>query len=395
MNKKTVKDIAVAGKKVIVRCDFNVPMDGERNITDDKRIKASLPTIRYLIDQGAAVILMSHLGRPKGKVDERYSLAPVAERLEKLLGSEVIFARDVIGQDAGVKAEGLKSGQVMLLENVRFHKEETENDQDFAKELAAMADVFVNDAFGTAHRAHASTAGIAQFLPAVAGFLIEKEIDMLSSAVNDPERPFTAVMGGSKVSDKIDVISSLLKKVDNLLIGGGMMFTFLRASGLKVGKSLVEEDKVSLAAQLMEDAKANGVNLVLPVDTVVAEEFNNDARHFQVAVTDIPEGFMGVDIGENTRKAFADIIQASATVVWNGPMGVFEMPNFAAGTNAIASAMARCSGRTIVGGGDSAAAVEQMGFADSISHVSTGGGASLEFLEGKDLPGITVLIDKQ
>jgi phosphoglycerate kinase len=349
MKKKTVRDIDVAGKKVIVRCDFNVPMDGDRNITDDKRIRASLPTIQYLLGQRAAVILMSHLGRPKGKVDEKYSLAPVAERLEKLLGSKVVFARDVIGQDARAKAEELEPGQVMLLENVRFHKEETENDQGFAKELAALADVFVNDAFGAAHRAHASTAGIAQFLPAVAGFLIEKEIQMLSSAVDNPDRPFTAVMGGSKVSDKIDVISSLLNKVDNLLIGGGMMFTFLMASGLKVGKSLVEEDKVSLAARLMDQAKANGVKLVLPVDTVVADELNNNARHFQVAVTDIPEDFMGVDIGENTRKAFAGIIESSATVVWNGPMGVFEMPNFAVGTRAIASAMARCGGRTIVG----------------------------------------------
>ncbi|MBA1335573.1 MAG: Phosphoglycerate kinase [Firmicutes bacterium] len=394
MNKKTLRDIEVRNKRVIVRCDFNVPMDGEGNITDDKRIVASIPTIRYLVDHGARVILMSHLGRPKGKVDPKYSMVPVGRRLGELLGREVIVAKDVIGEDARLKSGQMKPGELMLLENVRFHKEETDNDPSFAKELASMAEVFVNDAFGTAHRAHASTEGIAKFLPAVAGFLIEKELEMLGGALEKPDRPFTAVLGGSKVSDKIDVISSLLDKVDNLLIGGGMMFTFLKARGLETGKSIVEDDKVPLAGELMEKAAQRGVKLVLPVDTVVAEAFQNDARHYSVPVERIPRDYMGLDIGEKTRDIFRSIISESKTVVWNGPMGVFEMPNFASGTLEVAKAMAECKGKSIVGGGDSAAAVEQLGFADRMTHVSTGGGASLEFLEGKELPGITVLMDK-
>lgn len=394
MNKKTVRDVSVGDKRVIVRCDFNVPMDDEGCITDDRRIRASLPTINYLRDQGARIILVSHLGRPKGKVEKKYSMVPVGKRLGELLGIDVPVARDVIGEDAKARVKGLKPGEVLLLENVRFHKEETENDPVFARELACMADVFVNDAFGTAHRAHASTAGVASYLPAVAGFLIEKELEMLGSAVENPDRPFTAVLGGSKVSDKIEVISSLLGKVDNLLIGGGMMFTFLKARGLGVGKSLVEDDKISLAAEIMDRAKEKGVNMVLPVDTVVAEGFDNDAKHYTVPVEDIPQDYMGLDIGEKTREVFAGLIANSRTVVWNGPMGVFEMPNFAAGTKEIAKAMAECKGKSIVGGGDSAAAVEQMGFADRMTHVSTGGGASLEFLEGKELPGIAVLMNR-
>lgn len=394
MNKKTVRDVSVGDKRVIVRCDFNVPMDDEGCITDDRRIRASLPTINYLRDQGARIILVSHLGRPKGKVEKKYSMVPVGKRLGELLGIDVPVARDVIGEDAKARVKGLKPGEVLLLENVRFHKEETENDPVFARELACMADVFVNDAFGTAHRAHASTAGVASYLPAVAGFLIEKELEMLGSAVENPDRPFTAVLGGSKVSDKIKVISSLLGKVDNLLIGGGMMFTFLKARGLGVGKSLVEDDKISLAAEIMDRAKEKGVNMVLPVDTVVAEGFDNDAKHYTVPVEDIPQDYMGLDIGEKTREVFAGLIANSRTVVWNGPMGVFEMPNFAVGTKEIAKAMAECKGKSIVGGGDSAAAVEQMGFADRMTHVSTGGGASLEFLEGKELPGIAVLMNR-
>lgn len=394
MNKKTLRDIEVRNKRVIVRCDFNVPMDGEGNITDDKRIVASIPTIRYLADRGARIILMSHLGRPKGKADPKYSMAPVGRRLGELLGREVTVAKDVIGEDARLKSGRMKPGELVLLENVRFHKEETDNDPSFAKELASMAEIFVNDAFGTAHRAHASTEGIAKFLPAVAGFLIEKELEILGGVLEKPDRPFTAVLGGSKVSDKIDVISSLLAKVDNLLIGGGMMFTFLRAKGLETGKSIVEDDKVPLAGELMEKAVQRGVKLVLPVDTVVAEAFRNDARHYSTPVEEIPREYMGLDIGEKTRSIFGRIIGESRTVVWNGPMGVFEMPNFAAGTLEVAKAMAECKGKSIIGGGDSAAAVEQLGFADRMTHVSTGGGASLEFLEGKELPGITALMDK-
>ncbi len=394
MDKKTVRDVEVAGKKVMVRCDFNVPIDDRGNITDDTRIVASLPTIEFLLERGAKVILMSHLGRPKGKVDDKYSLRPVARRLAELLDTEVLMADDVVGEDARQKASILQQGQVMLLENVRFHKEETENDPGFAKKLAEMADVFVNDAFGAAHRAHASTAGITAFLPAVAGFLIEKELKALGQALQDPARPFTAILGGAKVSGKIGVISNLLDKVDNLLIGGGMSYTFFRAKGLNVGNSLLEEDYIETAAEALEAAKRKGVNLVLPSDVVVASSFDNDADHYTVDAEGIPDDYMGLDIGEKTIGVYRDIILKSATVVWNGPMGAFEMPTFARGTREIADAMSRCGGTTIVGGGDSAAAVSQMGYEDKMTHVSTGGGASLEFLEGKELPGIASLLNK-
>lgn len=394
MDKKTVRDVEVAGKKVMVRCDFNVPIDDRGNITDDTRIVASLPTIEFLLERGAKVILMSHLGRPKGKVDDKYSLRPVARRLAELLDTEVLMADDVVGEDARQKASILQQGQVMLLENVRFHKEETENDPGFAKKLAEMADVFVNDAFGAAHRAHASTAGITAFLPAVAGFLIEKELKALGQALQDPARPFTAILGGAKVSGKIGVISNLLDRVDNLLIGGGMSYTFFRAKGLNVGNSLLEEDYIETAAEALEAAKRKGVNLVLPSDVVVASSFDNDADHYTVDAEGIPDDYMGLDIGEKTIGVYRDIILKSATVVWNGPMGAFEMPTFARGTREIADAMSRCGGTTIVGGGDSAAAVSQMGYEDKMTHVSTGGGASLEFLEGKELPGIASLLNK-
>ncbi len=395
MDKKTVKDVNVSGKTVMVRCDFNVPIDQSGNITNDNRIVASLPTIRYLCDGGAKVILMSHLGRPKGEVNNKYSLRPVAQRLGELLDRDVLMAKDVIGDDALDKASNLGPGQIMLLENIRFHKEETENDPDFAKKLAQMADIYVNDAFGASHRAHASTTGITAYLPAVAGFLIKKELDALGKALENPRRPFTTVLGGAKVSGKIGVISNLLDRVDNLLIGGGMTFTFLKAKGLEVGKSMLEEEKISVALKIMDEAGQKGVNIVLPEDVVVARAFDNDAHHYTVDVGDIPPDYMGLDIGEKTIAAFRDIIIRSATVVWNGPMGAFEMPSFAEGTRDIADAMARCSGITIVGGGDSAAAVMQMGYADRMTHVSTGGGASLEFLEGKELPGIAGLMNKQ
>ncbi len=394
MDKKTVRDVEVAGKKVMVRCDFNVPIDDRGNITDDTRIVASLPTIEFLLERGAKVILMSHLGRPKGKVDDKYSLRPVARRLAELLDTEVLMADDVVGEDARQKASILQQGQVMLLENVRFHKEETENDPGFAKKLAEMAEVFVNDAFGAAHRAHASTAGITAFLPAVAGFLIEKELKVLGQALQDPARPFTAILGGAKVSGKIGVILNLLDRVDNLLIGGGMSYTFFRAKGLNVGNSLLEEDYIETAAEALEAAKRKGVNLVLPSDVVVASSFDNDADHYTVDAEGIPDDYMGLDIGEKTIGVYRDIILKSATVVWNGPMGAFEMPTFARGTREIADAMSRCGGTTIVGGGDSAAAVSQMGYEDKMTHVSTGGGASLEFLEGKELPGIASLLNK-
>ena len=394
MDKKTVRDVEVAGKKVMVRCDFNVPIDDRGNITDDTRIVASLPTIEFLLERGAKVILMSHLGRPKGKVDDKFSLRPVARRLAELLDTEVLMADDVVGEDARQKASILKQGQVMLLENVRFHKEETENDPGFAKKLAEMAEVFVNDAFGAAHRAHASTAGITAFLPAVAGFLIEKELKALGQALQDPARPFTAILGGAKVSGKIGVISNLLDRVDNLLIGGGMSYTFFKAKGLNVGNSLLEEDYIETAAEALEAAKRKGVNLVLPSDVVVASSFDNDADHYTVDAEGIPDDYMGLDIGEKTIGVYRDIILKSATVVWNGPMGAFEMPTFARGTREIADAMSRCGGTTIVGGGDSAAAVSQMGYEDKMTHVSTGGGASLEFLEGKELPGIASLLNK-
>ena len=395
MNKKTVKDICVKGKKVLVRCDFNVPLDENKNITDETRINAALPTIKYLLDNGAAVILCSHLGRPKGEFNMKYSLAPVAKRLSEKLGFEVKLAKDVIGEDAKRLAAEVKPGEAILLENVRFQPEEEKNDPAFAKELASMADLYVSDAFGTVHRAHASTAGVAAYLPAVAGFLIGKELDFLGSAVENPKRPFVAILGGAKVKDKIGVITNLLEKVDTLIIGGGMAYTFQKAMGKEIGKSLLDEERIDLAKDLMEKAKAKGVKLLLPVDNVCGSDFSNDCNIITVdADQGIPADYEGMDIGPKSVKLFSDAIKEAKTVVWNGPMGVFEFPNFAKGTLAIATAMAESDAITIIGGGDSAAAVTQMGLADKMSHISTGGGASLEFLEGKTLPGVACLEDK-
>ena len=394
MSKKTVKDIDLRGKKVFVRCDFNVPMDENQNITDNRRIVAALPTIKYLIEQNCKIILASHLGRPKGEFKPEFSLAPVAKELSKLLGQEVLMAKDVIGESAKTLAANLQEGQVMLLENVRFHREETDNDPEFAKELASMAEVFVNDAFGTAHRAHASTEGISHYLPSVSGFLIEKELKFLGDALNNPERPFVAILGGAKVSDKIGVIDSLLEKVDTLMIGGGMAYTFFKAQGYEVGNSLCEPDKCDLALSLMNKAKEKGVKFLLPVDTKIGKEFKPDTESKTVAWTEIPEGWEGFDIGEKTIEMFKDELKSAKTVVWNGPLGLFEFDQFAIGTNAIAHALAELDATTIIGGGDSAAAVEKAGLADRMTHISTGGGASLEFLEGKKLPGIECLQDK-
>ena len=393
MQKRSVKDIDVTGKRVIVRVDFNVPLDKKSGeITDDKRIRGALPTIQYLVEQGARVILVSHLGRPKG-VDATFSLKPAADRLSELLGKPVALAADVIGEDAKAKAEALKDGEVLILENVRFHKEETKNDTAFARELASMADIYVNDAFGTAHRAHASTAGLANFLPAVSGMLIQREVDIMGRALSDPKRPFVAILGGAKVSDKIGVIENLLAKVDTLIIGGGMSYTFLVAQGQAVGASLVEEDKVDLAKQLLEDAEKAGVKLLLPVDHVVADRFAADADHRVVDAVAIEDGWMGLDIGPKTVELFGKAIREAGTIVWNGPMGVFEFDAFANGTREVARAVAEADAVSIIGGGDSAAAVELLGFADQVTHISTGGGASLEFLEGKVLPGIDCLLD--
>jgi phosphoglycerate kinase len=394
MNKKTVKDIDLKGKKVFVRCDFNVPMDEKQNITDNTRIVAALPTIKYLLEQDCKIILASHLGRPKGEVKPEFSLAPVAKELSKLLNKEVIMAKDVIGEDATNKAENLKKGEIMLLENVRFHREETDNDPEFAKKLASMAEVYVNDAFGAAHRAHASTAGIAQYLPAVSGFLIEKELTVLGNAINNPERPFMAILGGAKVSDKIGVIDSLLDKVDTLMIGGGMAYTFFKAQGYSVGNSLCEEEKTGLALEAMEKAKQKGVKLLLPVDTKVGKEFKPDTESKTVAWTDIPDGWEGFDIGEKTIEMFKNELKNAKTVIWNGPVGLFEFDQFAIGTNEIAKTLADLDATTIIGGGDSGAAVAKAGLADKMTHICTGGGASLEFLEGKKLPGIECLLDK-
>ena len=395
MNKKTVKDICVKGKKVLVRCDFNVPLDENKNITDETRINAALPTIKYLLDNGAAVILCSHLGRPKGEFNMKYSLAPVAKRLSEKLGFEVKLAKDVIGPDAKKLVAEVKPGEAILLENVRFQPEEEKNDPAFAKELASMADLYVSDAFGTVHRAHASTAGVAAYLPAVAGFLIGKELDFLGSAVENPKRPFVAILGGAKVKDKIGVITNLLEKVDTLIIGGGMAYTFQKAMGKEIGKSLLDEERIDLAKDLMEKAKAKGVKLLLPVDNVCGSDFSNDCNIITVdADQGIPADYEGMDIGPKSVKLFSDAIKEAKTVVWNGPMGVFEFPNFAKGTLAIATAMAESDAITIIGGGDSAAAVTQMGLADRMIHISTGGGASLEFLEGKTLPGVACLEDK-
>lgn len=395
MNKKSVEDVVVKGKKVLVRVDFNVPLDEKLNITDDNRIKAALPTIEYLLNKGAKLILASHLGRPKGVGFEgKYSLAPVAARLEELLGKKVTLASDCIGESAKHSVTKLKEGEIVLLENVRFHKEETKNDPDFAKALASLAEVYVNDAFGTAHRAHASTEGVTKFLPSVAGYLLKKEIDIMGNALDNPKRPFVAILGGAKVSDKIGVIENLLKKVDTLIIGGGMAYTFFKALGYEVGKSLLEADKVELAKRLMEDAKATGVKFLLPVDNVVAKEFKADAEHKVVDSDKIPADWEGLDIGPVTRELFGKEILNAKTVIWNGPMGVFEFPAFAKGTEAVAEYLSRCDGITIIGGGDSAAAVEQMGYSDKVTHVSTGGGASLEFMEGLELPGVAALQDE-
>ena len=394
MSKKTVKEIDLKGKKVFVRCDFNVPMDENKNITDNRRIVAAIPTIKYLIEQNCKIILSSHLGRPKGEFKPEFSLAPIAVELSKQLGQEVLMATDVIGESAKTLAANLQEGQVMLLENVRFHKEETDNDAEFAKELANMAEVFVNDAFGSAHRAHASTEGVAHYLPAVSGFLIEKELKFLGDSLNNPVRPFVAILGGAKVSDKIGVIDSLLEKVDTLMIGGGMAYTFFKAQGYEVGNSLCEPDKCELALSLMEKAKNKGVKLLLPVDTKIGKEFKPDTESKTVAWTEIPAEWEGFDIGEKTIEMFKEELKGAKTVVWNGPLGLFEFEQFAIGTNSIAYALAELDATTIIGGGDSAAAVEKAGLADKMTHISTGGGASLEFLEGKKLPGIECLQDR-
>ena len=393
MSKKTIRDIDLKGKRVIVRVDFNVPQDKEGKITDDNRIVGALPTIRYLVDQNAKVVLMSHLGRPKGEFNMKYSLAPAALRLSELLGRPVKMAKDVIGEDADRIVASLKEGEVCLLENLRFHNEEEKNDPDFAKKLSGYGDIYVNDAFGTAHRAHASTEGVAHYLPAVSGFLIEKELKFLGGAVEHPDRPFVAILGGAKVSDKIGVINNLLEKVDVLIVGGGMAYTFIKAQGGEIGKSLLEADRLEYALEMIEKAKAKGVKLLLPEDSVAADAYSNDANIQVVDSYKIPEGYLGLDIGPKAQKAFAEAIRGAKTVVWNGPMGVSEMSNFAAGTVAVAKAMAESEAVTIIGGGDSAAAVVQLGFGDKMSHISTGGGASLEFLEGLELPGVAALND--
>ena len=394
LNKMTVEDIQVSGKKVLVRCDFNVPLDADKNITDETRINAALPTINYLLANNAAVILCSHLGRPKGEFNMKYSLAPVAARLSELLGQEVVMASDVIGEDAKAKAAALKPGQVMMIENVRFHKEEEKNDPAFSKELASMAEIFVNDAFGTAHRAHASTAGVADYLPAVCGYLIQKEISVMGKALSDPKRPFVAILGCAKVSDKIGVINNLIEKVDTLIIGGGMAYTFFRAMGNTTGTSICEADKLDLARDLMVKAREKGVNFLLPVDNIIGREYKADTTFMRIYSDSIPDGWMGLDIGEKTQELYAKSIQGAGTVVWNGPMGVSEWDNFASGTIAVAKAVAESGAISILGGGDSAAAVEKLGYADKMTHISTGGGASLEFLEGLELPGIACLQDK-
>ena len=397
LNKKSVEDIAVSGKRVLVRCDFNVPLDENRNITDDTRIVGALPTIKYLIEKGAKVILCSHMGKPKGEPKPELSLAPVAKALSAKLGKDVIFAADdnVVGENAKKAVSEMKDGDVVLLENTRYRAEETKNIDTFSEELASLADVFVNDAFGTAHRAHCSNVGVTKYLDTAAcGYLIQKEIEFLGNAVNNPVRPLVAVLGGSKVSSKISVINNLLEKVDTLIIGGGMAYTFMKALGAPVGKSLLEADYIDYAKEMMAKAEAKGVKLLIPVDTVVAQEFSNDAPSKTVDMGDIEDDWEGLDIGEKTIALYSEALKDAKTVVWNGPMGVFEMPNFAKGTNAIAKVLADIDATTIIGGGDSVAAVNQAGLGDKMSHISTGGGASLEFLEGKDLPGIVAINDK-
>lgn len=398
MTTKTIDDVSLKGKKVLVRVDFNVPMTSDLKVSDDKRIVESLPTIKKILAEGGAVILMSHLGRPKGKPTPEFSLKPVAERLAALIGKEVKFASDCVGKPARAAVDTLKPGEVLLLENLRFHAEEEKNDEAFAKELASLGDVYVNDAFGTAHRAHASTEGVTHFLkPAVAGYLMKKEIEYLAKAVTNPERPYVAILGGAKISGKIDVIQNLLPKIDALIIGGGMAFTFFRAQGMEVGDSLVEQEKLVLAKQILDEAKAKHMRLILPVDCVVADKFDNDAQRKVVPVNRIPVGWRGLDIGPETVKIINMELRRAKTIVWNGPMGVFEMPNFANGTLEVAKLLVdatKSGATTIVGGGDSAAAIAQAGYEKEVSHVSTGGGASLEFLEGKSLPGLAALDTK-
>lgn len=395
LNKKTIEDIDVKGKRVLARCDFNVPlMDGE--ITNDKRIVAALPTIKYLMEHGAKVILCSHLGRPKGEYKPEFSLAPVAKKLSEYLGTEVKLAEDpeVVGENAKRIASELKDGEVMLLENVRYRKEETKNEENFSKELASLADIFVNDAFGTAHRAHCSTTGVAAYLPAVCGFLIQKEIKFMGGALANPKRPLVAILGGAKVSDKIGVISNLIDKCDTIIIGGGMAYTFMKYLGHSIGDSLLEADWIEKAGQMMADAEAKGVKFLIPVDNKVGREYAADTEAKIVSSDEIPDGWMGLDIGPKSMEVFVDAIKGAGTVIWNGPMGVSEWDNFAAGTIAVANAVAESGAVSIIGGGDSVAAVTKLGFADKMSHISTGGGASLEFLEGKELPGIAALQDK-
>ena len=395
MNKKTVRDIDVKGKKVLVRCDFNVPLDENFNITDNRRIVGALPTIKYLLDNECKVILCSHLGRPKGQVKKEFSLAPVAKELSRLLGKEVKLAEDIIGPSAKELTSNMKDGEIVLLENVRFDAREEANDSEFAKELASMAEIYVNDAFGTAHRAHSSTAGVASYLPAVAGFLMEKEINFLGTTLENPERPLMAILGGKKVSDKIGVIDSLLEKVDTLIIGGGMAYTFFKAMGYNVGNSICELDKLDLATSLMEKAKAKGVKLMLPIDTKVGKEFKEDTESKTVSYKEIPDGWEGFDIGAETIKMYEEELSKAKTVIWNGPVGLFEFDQFAIGTNSIAKFLGDMKDvTTIIGGGDSAAAIEKLGIGDKFTHISTGGGASLEFLEGKKLPGVECLLDK-
>ena len=394
MSKKTIRDIDLKGKRVFVRCDFNVPMDENKNITDNRRIVSVIPTIKYLIDQGCKIVLSSHLGRPKGEFKKEFSLAPVAVELSKQLGQEVLMAKDVIGEDAKRLSENLQPGQVMLLENVRFHKEETDNDPEFAKKLASYGEIFVNDAFGTAHRAHASTEGVSHYLPAVSGFLIEKELKFLGDALENPERPFISILGGSKVSDKIGVIDSLLEKVDELLIGGGMSYTFYKALGYSVGNSICEDDKIDLAKELMEKAKAKNVKMLLPIDNKLGKEFSANTETMVVDRESIPDGWEGLDIGPKTIELYTEELKKAKTVIWNGTVGVAEFDLFAEGTNSLAKVLSELDATTIIGGGDTAAAVQKAGLADKMTHVSTGGGASLEFLEGKKLPGIECLMDK-
>lgn len=396
MNKKSIEDLNLKGKKVLVRCDFNVPMDENKNITDDRRIRSSLPTIKYILENEGRAILMSHLGRPKGEPNPELTLEPVANRLSELLGKDVTFAQDdeVVSENVKDIVNNMKDGDVVLLENTRFRKEEKENGENFAKELASLGELYINDAFGTSHRSHASNVGVSKFLPSAVGFLVQKEIEIMGEALENPDKPFVAILGGAKVSDKIGVIENLINKVDSIIIGGGMSYTFLKAKGLEVGQSILEEDKIDLAKELMEKAEEKGVKLLLPLDIVVSKEFKNDTEFKTVKSNEIPEDMMGMDIGEETIKLFSNEIKSSKTVVWNGPVGVFEMDNFKKGTEAIAKAMAETDGITIVGGGDSASAVEKAGFQEKMTHISTGGGASLEFLEGKELPGIAAISDK-